>query len=87
MVTTAMAVTRGNRGILAADESGPTIARRLAGVGLESTEERRRGYRELLFTTQGLEEFVGGVILFDETIRQAASDGAARCTGLRRRPG
>ncbi len=75
MVHTARTVTAMNRGILAADESAPTIAKRLAGVGLESTEERRRAYRELLFTTDGLAEYVGGVILFDETIRQRSSAG------------
>ena len=63
------------KGILAADESSGTIQRRLAGVGVESTEETRRSYRELLFTTQGIEEFISGVILFDETIRQRARDG------------
>ena len=63
------------KGILAADESSGTIQRRLAGVGLESTEETRRSYRDLLFTTQGIEELISGVILFDETIRQRARDG------------
>lgn len=75
MVRTAHTVAGSDRGILAADESAPTIAKRLASVGLESTEELRRSYRELLFTTEGLEEFIGGVILFDETIRQATTDG------------
>ncbi len=75
MVRTAQTVTGSSRGILAADESAPTIAKRLAAVGLDSTEELRRGYRELLFTTEGLGEFIGGVILFDETIRQRAGDG------------
>lgn len=64
------------KGILAADESTPTIARRFASVDLPSTEETRRSYRELLFTTPGVEEFISGVILFDETIRQRASDGS-----------
>jgi fructose-bisphosphate aldolase class I len=63
------------RGILAADESCPTIEKRLRGIGVESTEETRRTYRELLFSSAGLEKFVSGVILFDETIRQTASDG------------
>ena len=53
----------------------PTIAKRLAAIGLESTEPRRRAYRELLFTTDGLGEHIGGVILFDETVRQRAEDG------------
>ena len=63
------------RGILAADESSPTIAKRFKSINVESTEENRRAYRELLFTTKGTGEFIGGVILFDETIRQSAADG------------
>lgn len=75
MTQTAQALVAPGKGILAADESSPTMAKRLAGIGLESTEERRRGYREILFTTPRLGEAVSGVILFDETIRQRASDG------------
>jgi fructose-bisphosphate aldolase class I len=63
------------KGILAADESEGTIKKRFDSIGVESTEETRRAYRELLFTTEGAEEFIGGVILYDETIRQQASDG------------
>jgi len=63
------------KGILAADESTGTIKKRFDSIGVESSEETRRAYRELLFTTEGAEEFIGGVILFDETIRQRASDG------------
>jgi len=63
------------KGILAADESSPTIAKRFAEINLASTEESRRSYRELLFTTDGLNEFISGVILFDETLRQRTSDG------------
>lgn len=63
------------KGILAADESAPTIEKRFRAVGLPSTEENRRSYRELLFTTSGISEFVSGVILFDETLRQKARDG------------
>jgi hypothetical protein len=62
------------KGILAADESFPTIKKRFEHIGLESTEETRRVYRELLFTTVGIEESISGVILFDETIRQTAAD-------------
>ncbi|MGH2811698.1 MAG: class I fructose-bisphosphate aldolase, partial [Actinomycetota bacterium] len=58
------------------DESFPTIEKRFQKIGVESTEENRRRYREMLFTTNGAEEFIGGVILFDETLRQSASDGA-----------
>ena len=63
------------RGILAADESGPTIEKRFRGIDLSSTEENRRAYRDLLFSTKGVSEFISGVILYDETIRQASSDG------------
>jgi fructose-bisphosphate aldolase class I len=64
-----------SRGILAMDESFPTIKKRFDAIGLESTEETRQTYRELLLTTPGLEEFISGVILFDETIRQSTRDG------------
>jgi fructose-bisphosphate aldolase class I len=63
------------KGILAADESAPTIARRFAAIGVESTEANRRSYRSLLFTTPGLDDFVSGVILFEETLAQLADDG------------
>ncbi len=63
------------KGILAADESSGTIKRRFDSIKLESTEENRRSYREMMFTTPGIEEFISGVILFDETIRQKAKDG------------
>jgi len=63
------------KGILAADESSGTIKKRFDSINVESTEENRRSYRELLFTTKGAEEFISGVILFDETIRQKSKDG------------
>ncbi len=72
---TARAMTAPGKGILAADESSPTIRKRFAGAGIECTDDARRTYREMLFTAGGLEYFVGGIILFDETIRQAARDG------------
>jgi len=65
---TARALVAEGKGILAADESDGTIKKRLDSIGVESTEENRRSYRELLFTTPGAEEFISGVILFDETI-------------------
>jgi fructose-bisphosphate aldolase, class I len=71
----ARAIVADGKGILAADESDGTIKKRFDSIGVESTEENRRAYRELLFTTKGTEEFIGGVILFDETIRQKAADG------------
>lgn len=84
MIQTANALVAPGKGILAADESSPTIAKRFASIGLESTEERRRDYREILFTTPGVGEFVSGVILFDETIRQSAADGTPFPEVLRR---
>ena len=73
--STAQALVADGKGILAADESTGTIKKRFDSIGVESTEETRRAYRELLFTTEGVEEFISGVILYDETIRQSASDG------------
>jgi fructose-bisphosphate aldolase class I len=72
---TAKALVAEGKGILAADESSGTIAKRFAAIGVESTEESRRAYRDLLFTTPGAEQFISGVILFDETIRQRSADG------------
>jgi fructose-bisphosphate aldolase class I len=72
---TAREIVADNRGILAADESSGTIKKRLDSIGVESTEENRRFYRSLLFTASGMEEYIGGVILYDETIRQRADDG------------
>src|SRR6266404_1641119 len=72
---TAKALVAEGKGILAADESDGTIKKRFDSIGAESTEDNRRAYRELLFTTAGVEEYISGVILYDETIRQSASDG------------
>src|SRR6266498_4472870 len=72
---TAQALVAPGKGILAADESTGTIEKRFKGIDVESTEANRRAYRDLLFTTEGVEEFISGVILFDETIRQSTSDG------------
>jgi len=73
--STAEAMVTPGKGILAADESTGTITKRFAAVGVESTEENRRDYRELLFRSEGFERYISGVILFDETIRQKAADG------------
>ena len=73
----ALAMVAPGKGILAADESTGTIKKRFDAVGVESTEENRRAYRQMLFTTPGIEEFISGVILYDETIRQTASDGTS----------
>jgi fructose-bisphosphate aldolase, class I len=72
---TAAALVAEGKGILAADESTGTIKKRFDTIGVESTEENRRAYRDLLFTTPSAEEFISGVILYDETIRQKADDG------------
>src|SRR5947207_15264009 len=63
------------KGILAADESTGTITKRFQSIGVESTEEQRRRYRQMLFTAPGLGDHISGVILYDETIRQATDDG------------
>ena len=72
----ANAIVAPGKGILAADESSPTIKKRFDSIGVDSTEDNRRTYRQMLFTTPGIGDFVSGVILFDETIRQSADDGA-----------
>ncbi len=72
---TAKEMAAPGRGILAADESSPTIKKRFDTIGVESTEENRRAYRDILFTTRGLEQYISGVILFDETLRQSSADG------------
>jgi fructose-bisphosphate aldolase class I len=72
---TARALVADGKGILAADESDSTIKKRFDSIGTESTEENRRAYRDMLFTTKGAEEYISGVILFDETLRQSALDG------------
>lgn len=73
--TTAQALVAPRKGILAADESHGTIGRRFEVHGISNSEENRRRYRQMLFVTKGIAEFISGVILFDETIRQSADDG------------
>src|SRR5215470_2029975 len=73
---TAAAMVAKGKGLLAADESSGTCEKRFKSVGVECTEENRRTYRNLLFSTQGVEQFLSGVILFDETARQKANDGS-----------
>lgn len=75
MHATIRALMAPGRGILAADESEPTIARRFTAFGIEPSVENRRRYRQLLFTAPGIEKYISGVILFDETLRQNADDG------------
>lgn len=73
--TTARAMAAKGKGILAADESGGTIKKRFDTIKLESTEEARRTYREMLFTTAGAADYISGVIFYDETLRQKTKDG------------
>jgi len=72
---TAAAMVAKGKGLLAADESSGTCEKRFKSIGVESTEPNRRAYRDMLFTTKGIEEFVSGIILFDETIRQSTLAG------------
>ncbi len=78
LARTAKVLVAAGKGLLAADESGGTIAKRFASIGVGSTEETRRDYRELLFRSKdAMRRYISGVILFDETIKQSASDGTA----------
>lgn len=74
--STAASLVAKGKGLLAADESLPTIKKRFSALAIDSTEETRRTYRDILFNTKGLEGFISGVILFDETIRQKSGDGS-----------
>ena len=82
---TAAAMVAKGKGILAADESSGTCEKRFKSVNVECTEENRRAYRQLLFSTPGIEQYLSGVILFDETARQKANDGTPFPTTCRRR--
>jgi fructose-bisphosphate aldolase class I len=75
LISTVQALVGGDKGLLAMDESNPTCNKRFAQFGIPQTEEARRSYRELILTTPGLGQFISGVILYDETIRQSKSDG------------
>ena len=75
LVAVAQAMVADNKGLLAADESTGTITKRFDTINVESTENSRRDYRELLFRAEGIGKYISGVILYDETIRQSAADG------------
>jgi len=75
LIATAQAIATPGKGILAADESIGTIGQRFKPINVENTEENRRRYRELLFTTEGIEKYISGVIMFEETLFQKTSDG------------
>lgn len=81
--STARAMVAPGKGMLAIDETGGTCTKRFNELGIESTEDSRRDYREMLITTPGIGEYVSGAILFDETIRQNAADGRALVEVLR----
>tara|TARA_Y100000996_G_scaffold314764_1_gene250985 strand:- start:57 stop:1058 length:1002 start_codon:yes stop_codon:yes gene_type:complete len=73
LITTASDMVKKGKGILAADESTPTAGSRLESIGVESTFETRNEYRDMLFTAKGIEDFISGVIMFDETLRQSTT--------------
>ncbi len=75
LAETARALVADGKGILAADESSGTIKKRFDSIGVESTEENRRDYRTMLFSTSGASDYISGAILFDETIRQTSAEG------------
>ena len=75
LAAVAQAMVAPGKGILAADESSGTIKKRFDSIKLESTAESRRAYRDMLFTTPGASEFISGVILYDETLRQSTLGG------------
>ena len=75
LAAVARAMVAPGKGILAADESSPTIKKRFASINIESTEDNRRTYREMLFTAPGMADYISGVILFDETLRQSSRGG------------
>jgi fructose-bisphosphate aldolase class I len=77
LAATAAAMVAPGKGILAIDESSGTIKKRFDSIGLESNVENRRAYRDLLITAQGLSEYISGMILYDETIKQGTKSGTA----------
>ena len=77
MAATAAGMVAAGKGLLAADESSATVAKRFAGVNVENTEANRRTYRDMLFTTPDIGKYISGVILFDETIKQQSLGGVA----------
>ena len=90
LASVAKAMVAPGKGILAADESTGTIEKRFKSIGVECTEENRRAYRDMLFTTKGVGDFISGVLLYDETLRQKSADGtpfAALLTKIGSLPG
>jgi fructose-bisphosphate aldolase, class I len=85
LMSVAKALVAKQKGLLAADESTPSIKKRFDAINVDSTEENRRRYREILFLTEGIESYIGGVILFDETLRQGTREGIPFADLLSRR--
>jgi fructose-bisphosphate aldolase, class I len=85
LIKTAKEITAKGKGILAADESTGTIGTRFKGINVENTHENRLAYRELLFTAPGIEQYISGVICFDETVRDSCKDGTKFVDVLRGR--
>ena len=85
LIKTAQEIGAPGKGILAADESTGTIGKRFAQIDVENNHDNRKAYRELLFTAPGIEEHISGVIMYDETVRDSASDGRKFCEILRSR--
>lgn len=85
LIETARALTAPGKGLLAADESTGTIGKRFQPIGVENNEENRRAYRELLFTTPGIEANISGVIFYEETLYQSTADGTPFVQLLRSR--
>src|SRR5262249_23173970 len=83
LASVAQTLVAEGKGILAADETIPTLTRRFDTLGIQSTEQSRRTYREMLFTSPGAAEFISGVIMYDETIRQKSSGGAPLAEALK----
>ena len=75
LANVASAIVASGKGILAADESTPTMGKRLALINQENTEANRRDFRQALFDTESMEHFISGVILFEETLEQKTEDG------------
>ena len=83
LIANAKQIARPGHGILAADESTGTIGKRFAGINVENTFENRQAYRELLFTTEGFEQYISGVIMYEETLDQHTKDGINFCELLK----
>src|SRR3954464_4671435 len=84
LASIAQAMVASGKGILAADESTGTIERRFKSINVDNVEENRRAYRDMLFTTKGLGQYISGVILYDETLRQKSADGTSSVELLNR---